>query len=320
MQLNRGLLFWGIALITAGATALAVQQGYVAADTVAGAWRLWPVILIAIGLSIVLARTPFAVLGTVVAGLVLGVAGGALVTVGPSVACSGDIPSELVEERGSFAGPTATVRIDFNCGDLNVAMADGTGWSAATASAGREIVLAADAAGLSASSRHEGGWSFDSGRQRWDIGLGAEVAYDLQVDANAAGVTLDLGGGSFDRLAIEPNAASLSVDLAGASVDELELSMNAGSASIRTDAATALAGSIGMNAGSLALCVPDGAALRISVADGNITFSHNLDDRGLSRSGDTWTSDGFAGAGRVIDLRLEGNAASFNLNPDGGCA
>jgi Domain of unknown function (DUF5668) len=320
MQLNRGLLFWGVALITAGATALAVQQGYLAAEDVAGAWRLWPVILIAIGFSIVLARTPFAVIGTVVAALVIGVAGGALVTVGPSVACSGDIPSDLTEQRGTFAGPTATVGLDFNCGDLSVAMADGTGWTAGNASTGRDIVLVADAAGLSLSSRHEGGWSVDSGRQRWDVGLGAAVTYDLEVAANAAGVSLDLGGGSFDRLRIAPNAASLSVDLAGASVDELELSMNAGSAAIRTDAATALAGSIGMNAGSLELCVPDGAALRITVADGNVTFSHNLDDSGLARSGDTWTSDAFDGAATIIDLRLEGNAASFTLNPDGGCA
>ncbi len=82
MHLNRGLLFWGLALITAGATALAVQQDIIDRDVVAEAWKLWPVILIAIGLSIVLARTPFSVLGTVLAALILGVAGGALVSVG----------------------------------------------------------------------------------------------------------------------------------------------------------------------------------------------------------------------------------------------
>lgn len=324
MHLNRGLLFWGLALVTAGATALAVQQGYIDRDVVADAWRLWPVILIAIGLSIVLARTPFAVLGTLLAALILGFGAGALVSVGPSVACTGNVPSDLTTESGTFdmeTIATASVNLDFNCGDLNVAMADGSGWTAATASDGsREIVVEAGGGSLDVSATDEEGWNWDGGKQRWDIGLGAEHPYDLEISANAASVDLDLVGGTFDRLQIDPNAASLSIDLSGASVADFDMSMNAGSSEIQTDAETALAGRFTMNAGSFELCVPDGAALRITVADGNFTFSHNLDDSGLTRSGDTWTSDAFDGADRFIDLRLEGNAASFTLNPGGGCS
>ena len=321
MHLNRGLLFWGLALVTAGATALAVQQGYVDRDVVADAWRLWPVILIAIGLSIVLARTPFAVLGTVLAALILGVGAGALVTVGPSVACTGNVPSDLTMESGTFSGDAAAVNLDFNCGDLNVALADGSGWTAGTASDGsREIVVEAGGDSLEVSATDEEGFNWDGGKQRWDIGLGADTTYDLEISANAASVNLDLAGGTFERLQIDPNAASLSIDLSGASVADFDMSMNAGSSEIQTDAETALAGRFTMNAGSFELCVPDGAALRITVADSNFTFSHNLDDSGLTRSGDTWTSDAFDGADRFVDLRLEGNAASFTLNPDGGCS
>jgi hypothetical protein len=42
MRLDRGLLFWGLALITTGAVALAVEFRYVDRDVVSGAWRLWP--------------------------------------------------------------------------------------------------------------------------------------------------------------------------------------------------------------------------------------------------------------------------------------
>lgn len=321
MHLNRGLLFWGLALITAGATALAVQQGYFDRDVVADAWRLWPVILIAIGLSIVLARTPYAVLGTILSALVLGFGAGALVSVGPSVACTGNVPSDLTTESGTFGGGTATVNLDFNCGDLNVVMADGTGWTAGTASTGdREVELRAGEASLQISATNEEGWSWDGGKQRWDIGLGSDLAYDLQVNANAADVDLELAGGNFDRLGIHLNAGSLFVDLSGATVRDFDMSMNAGSAEIQTDSSTALTGSFTMNAGSFELCVPDGAAIRIDVADANFTFSHNLDDSGLNRSNDTWNSDTFDGADTVIDLRLEGNAASFTFNPDGGCS
>jgi hypothetical protein len=320
MHLNRGLLFWGLALVTAGATALAVQQGYIDRDVVANAWQLWPVILIAIGLSIVLARTPFAVLGTILAALILGIGAGALVSVGPSVGCTGNVPTDLQTQSGTF-GSQAGVTLDFNCGELNVAMADGNGWTAGTAVTGdREVIVAGDGDSLDVSATNEEGWNWDGGKQRWDIGLGSDVSYDLQVSANAADVELDLADGTFGRLGIDPNAAGLAIDLSGATVGDFDMSMNAGSAKVRTDAETDLTGGFTMNAGSFELCVPEEAALRITVADGNFTFSHNLDDSGLTRSGDAWTSDAFDGAATSIDLRLEGNAASFTLNPDGGCS
>ena len=71
-----------------------------------------------------------------------------------------------------------------------------------------------------------------------------------------------------------------------------------------------------MNAGSLELCAPDDAVVAITLEDTNVTFSHNLDDLGLTRRGDTWsTGEGDAD----IILSIDGNAASFTLNPEGGC-
>ena len=319
VNINRGLLFWGLALITAGATALAVQQGYIDRDTVAGAWRLWPVILIAIGLSIVLARTPFSVLGTVLAALILGVAGGAAFTSGVNVACTGDLPTDLQARSGGFSGGSANVTLDFNCGRLEVAMADGSDWEARTGvRGGRDVRLDADTDSLTIRSP-EGGFGPGAGKQRWEIDLGSDPSYRLRVSANATDAVFDLAGGTFSEIDVDPNAGSLQFDLAGAEIGDFSISMNAGSAEIRADAETSLTGSISMNAGSTKLCVPDGAALRIRIGDNNL-FSHNLDGSGLSRSGDSWTSEGFAGAARFVDLRVSGNAASFELNPEGGCS
>jgi hypothetical protein len=76
---------------------------------------------------------------------------------------------------------------------------------------------------------------------------------------------------------------------------------------------------VGVNAGSVELCTDPDAGLRITV-DANVTFSHNLDESGLQQAGDVYTSASFASATRRIDLELEGNAASFTLNPEEGCA
>jgi hypothetical protein len=55
--------------------------------------------------------------------------------------------------------------------------------------------------------------------------------------------------------------------------------------------------------------------------DANVTYAHNLDESGLQQSGeDTFTSTNFESAARTIDLEVQGNAASFTLNPEEGCA
>lgn len=315
--MNRGLVFWGIALVTAGLVALASQQGYLDREALAGAWRLWPVVLIAIGLSIVLSRTPVAVLGTIAAALVVGAAGGALISVGPGVAsCGGPEPASLSTREGAFSGDGASVDLDFNCGTLEVSMTDGTDWRvAAGESDGDEVRIDASDTSLAVSSPDRG---FMAGEQRWEIRLGLGVTYAMSVDVNAATTTLNLGGGSFSELSVDPNAGSLSFDLHGTSVDSFSLDMNAGSASFQVDGTTGLEGTIGMNAGSIGLCAEPGTAIRFTVEE-NLTFSHELDDSDLVRTGDTWTSANFDTADRRIDLQLEGNAASFSLNPEGGC-
>ncbi|HEX2141540.1 MAG TPA: DUF5668 domain-containing protein [Candidatus Limnocylindria bacterium] len=321
MNVNRGLLFWALALITAGVVALAVQQGLLDRDTVAGAWRLWPVILIAIGLSILLARTPFAVVGTLVAALVLGVVAGALVSVGPFVGgCGGDTPTQLAEESGSFAGATASVTLDFNCGELDVAMTEGNAWETLTGAAGDDqprVEGSGDA--LTVRSPSGEGFDFGEGRQRWEIALGSEVTYDLSINPNAGDIDLDLSGGQFSELDVNPNAGALRFDLTSTTIEDFGLNMNAGSVDITAEADSRISGSIGMNAGAVDLCVPSDVPMRFEV-EGAI-FGHNLDDdeHGLEQVGETFTSPGFNEADAVIDLRIEGNAASFNLNPEGGC-
>jgi hypothetical protein len=317
MQINRGLVFWGVALVTAGAVALAVQQTYIDPDALAGAWRLWPVILIAIGLSIVLSRTPFAVLGTIAAALVVGGAAGVLISVGPGFAsCGGPEPTSLSTRDGAFTGDTASVELDFNCGTLEVAMTDGSGWRVASGqSDGDEAQIEPTDTSLTVSSPDRG---FMAGEQRWEIGLGSNLTYAMSIDVNAATTVLSLADGNFSEVSVDPNAGSLTFDLRGTTVRSFSLDMNAGSASFQVDDATHLDGTVGMNAGSIEFCADPDTALRFTVEE-NLTFSQDLDESDLVHSGDTWTSANFDSAGRRIDLRLEGNAASFSFNLEGGC-
>jgi Domain of unknown function (DUF5668) len=320
MNYHRGLLFWGLALITGGAVALGAQQGYIDRDVLAGAWRLWPLILVAIGVSILASRTPFAIVGTVVAALVIGAAGGALIAVGPGVAaCGGSEPSQLSTEQGSF-GDAARVTLDFNCGSLVVGTTDGDQWSVASGRQGGDPArVTADAERLNVESSQNDNW-WSGGRQHWIVGLPAATRYQqLELVANAADTKINLDGGRFASVSVSPNAGSLMLDLTGAEVDDLNVSLNAGSVSVIVDKGLSMNATMNVNAGSIELCTTDGVALQVAT-DANITFSHNLDESGLQHVGDTWSTAGYADATERVHIDLDGNAASFTLNPEGGCS
>ena len=321
MRNHRGLLFWGLALITGGAVALAAQQGYIDRDWLAGSWRLWPLILVAIGLSILLRHTRGAIVGTIVVALVVGTASGALIAVGPGTfSCGGADPTNLTTRQGTF-GADANVQLDFNCGNLTVAMDDSaTGWTVQSGQRGGSpaTIDAAPARLQVRTPSNSTNW-FDQGRQRWNVTLPTSTNYELDVSPNAADTKIDLGGGKFTSVSIQPNAGSVSLDLTGAQVDKLDLSLNAGSASIVIGAGLDMAGSLSVNAGSIEMCTTGDVAVRIT-SDPNITFSTNLDQSGLVKSGNTWSTTGYDGASQQVRIQLSGNAGSFALNPEGGCS
>lgn len=319
MHINRGLLFWGVALITAGAVALAASQAWFDPSVLAGSWRLWPLVLIAIGISIVLARTSFGWLGSVAAGLIVGLVGGALISGAPAFgSCSGE-PGTPETSSGTFLGPRASVDLDLTCGTLAVSMTDGSGWQAETAIQGGD--QPSRSGSLNALEIHSGdrGLPFDRDREAWTLQLGRDVAYDFNATLNAAETKIDGSGATFDGFRLTNNAGSTHLVLSGAQVADMQLQLNAGSAEISTDGETDLAGSLHANAGTINLCTPEGSGIQI-VLTSSVAFSNNLEDRGLSLEGDdTWVSPGFAAAAHKLVLQVQGNAATFNLNPEEGC-
>lgn len=322
MRINRGLLFWGLGFITAGAVALLIQQNVLDRETMAGAWRLWPLILVAIGFSLIVSRTNLAPLGTVVAALVIGTIVGTAIAVGPGFGTGcGDTGSDpsLATQNGTFGADSASIDWQLTCGRVSVTTTDGTGWTARTGSTGNEpprVTGEGDLLKIDSASNN-GGW-FTEGRDRWEIVLPRTPRYDADIHANAGRLDLDLQGARFAALDIQPNAADLHFRLDGASIDSFDLQLNAGSAQLTVSGATTLSGSIQLNAGSVELCAPSGTALRIT-ASGTF-FGADLEGNGLTHTGDTWESANYASAQQRITLAVRGNVGSFKLNPSGGCS
>lgn len=320
MHINRGFLFWGLGFVTAGLAALAIQAGYLDRTVMAGAWRLWPLLLVVLGVSIILSRTPFALLGTVLAAVVLGGGVGTVIAVGPGFAadCGDSPPATLQDFTGSLSS-TASLDWQLNCGTVDVHMSQGSNWSASVGSTGsKQPTVASSTDHLDINSGDQGGgFLVDNGRERWVVELPSATTYDAEFHVNASKGTMDLSGAKFNSLSVQPNAADLVLNVGDANVQGLDLQLNAGSLSIVATTGTALSGTIRVNAGSVQLCAPSDAGIRITAS--GTAFGTNLGDTDLTRTGDSWQSSGYDQVVQKITLTVHGNAGSFDLNPPGGC-
>jgi hypothetical protein len=317
VRVRRGLLFWGLFFLALGGIPLLVRAGLIDANVVAGAWRLWPLLLVALGLTLILGRSRAGVLGTVVAALALGaVAGGALAASAPWIGNVGGCGSSAsasdqhTERSGTFAGP-ATVTLDMDCGTLDVGMRSGSDWHILADHRGDPPTIDSKVDALDIHSPDV----FGNRRQAWQIELPSDQTRTIDITANASSGKIVLAGATLDTLKAQLNAGDLRFDATEARISQADLSINAGRMRIRTG--TDFHGSLSANAGQIELCAPPEVELRIRVQE-QLTFAHNLDERGLSRSADVWTRPGSSNGG-LVDIDVQGNAANLTLDPDGGC-
>ena len=317
MQVRRGLVFWGLFLIALGAVPLLVKAGAIDAPTAARAWRLWPVVLIALGLALVAGRSRGATLGVAVLALVLGLAAGGVLAAGIGGFaflgnCSDHNSSTTpLDQTGSFAGP-ATVRLDMSCGDFQLATQAGSDWVLhADYRRSPPIVTAApDRLAISSPSNA-------SPRQSWALKAPTGALRALEINGAAGSGTVDLAGAALSTVTASADAFDLSINAGAATVGRIDVTVNAGRSRI-TLGSGPVTGSLSVNAGALDLCVPTGSSLKLHLTD-QLTFATNLADRGLVKGGSgTWTRTG-SDAESLIDLSIDGAAASFNLDPQGAC-
>jgi hypothetical protein len=317
MRIHRGLLFWGLFLIPLGAIPLLARAGALDLAIAGQAWRFWPLILVAIGLAILVGRTRASLAAVAVLALALGSIAGAGLASGTgflsaAIDCGAERDTDArLDRNGSFTGPGA-VRLDLRCGSVDLTMVPGSDWSLHATHAGVEPDVEATGTLLSVDAERSG----SAQRQHWTVTAPVDQTEEIELKANAAGSQLHLDGADLGRVEADVNAGDLLVDAGNATLDQLNVEMNAGRARI-TLGDTPLTGRIQMNAGAIDLCVPPTAELRLSVNE-QLTFVNNLDERGLTRSGDVWHRAGTTGA-PAIDLSIEGNAANLTLDPEGGC-
>jgi hypothetical protein len=318
MTVRQGWLNWGVFLIALGAVPLAVYWNLVGADTAHQLVRLWPLILVAIGIGIMLRFTPLASIGGVFTAAVFGMLLGAVVAGGwtglgnVNIACRTDEGIPVATRDGAFNGDMATLQMELNCGELTVTRSAGSTWSVTTQIAGeRDPIIEATDSTL----RLRNAEGLAAGvRRAWQVILPQDQAVNTNLTINAANGRLALGEGPIGALNGTFNASDVQIDVSTASsVSSVNLSYNAASGWLSLPAQP-LSANVNANASDVRVCVPPEAGLLIDY-DGTLS-NENFASAGLARLGDDrWTIEG----PQQIVLNLDVNVSSITLDRSGGC-
>jgi hypothetical protein len=317
MTINRARLYWGVFFIVLGGVPLAYNQGVVAMDTVEELWRFWPVILIGIGLAIVLARTPGAIIGGLVVAACLGLVFGSLLAVGPEIGCGPNKgPSHSFIRYGTFDASNPSVHLDLQCGTAQVTASSDERWQIDASIRGGDPEVLATSSSLTIRQGDRHGWFFNRSYDLWDVSLPSGMG-SLSASVDAGEASFSLAGATIPNATFSLNAGSMTVDLSAASVENLTVDSNVGSTDLILDGASSTSGRISNSVGSTDICAPSSLGLRIRYTSS--LASENFSKASLAYVNGAWETLNYDTATYRADLTIDNSVGSVTLNPAGGC-
>jgi hypothetical protein len=289
-------------LISAGVLFLLNNLGVVPWTIWETLGRLWPLILIAIGIDLVVGRrSPVISLLLVLA--VLGT-GGAIVYANSGFTAPGELASAQLDIRLNTA-KSADVHVDMGVGSLTIGSMSGEPNELARGDLGYyenhgaprvDVNESGNTAEVEIAER-SGGWNFaphwfNGGRSPgWVITLNERVPVNLEVDAGTGNMTLDLEDLQLSGLTVDSGTGNASITLPA----------TANNTTVELDGGT----------GNLELIVPEGLEARIEVDSGigNTTVDHRFSSQGE----DTYESSAYDTATNKVTIKIDHGVGNLNI-------
>lgn len=265
--------------------------------------RLWPLVLVLIGLELLLSRAdPWlaaAVTVLIVAALIVG--GLAMSTAGyfSSSSSSGSQTQHLSEQLGTLQ--RATIEVQFGAGELAVGslgpesdqLMEGDFTHQNDRTVSRSQRCRDGDCTLRLASGGRGHWPFGQADvEKWQINLTTRVPLVFRLQSGASRLDLDLSGLRSTALRLDLGASSGTVKLPQP-IGAMEAIVKAGAADLTVE-------------------VPAATAARIHARSGLSSFQ--IDEQRFPRQGDYYLSADYAGAANRVDLDVEAGVSTIRIN------
>ncbi len=329
---NYRSLFWPIVLISAGVIWLLVNSGLISGQNLAVLFRLWPLILIVVGLDLLFGRRSPVIGALIGIGTVVLIVG--LMLVGPSFGLSGpslDVITDTYDAPVSDA-ESAQVNLNATIGELTIGALDDSAnlMEAEVAHTGQMNFQDNEASQRTINLTEEDsaddafGWNFFSGffndaenQRYWHVDFNPNVPLQLNINTGVGQSRLDLSALQLTSLSLNVGVGSVIVELP-ASAETLTAQIRAGvgetNVTIPEDAAVILG--INGGVGSVSVDVPDHTAVRLEANTGlgNINVPGNFADLGESNDNQIWETPGFEAADQRITITFEGGIGNLTIH------
>jgi len=288
---RRGGFVWPLILITLGVIFLLSNLGVLNWNVWDLVWRLWPVLIIAIGLDILFGRRS-AVGALIVLLLVIVLVAGLvwyMVTQSPLAVGQTLTTDRVVQERADAT--SADVRIGFGAGQLRIgALKDSPNLVEGTVTTGSSERVIRDfriEGGVARFYLHSEGvplgpWGRRGNDRTWSLDLSPSMPMALDV---STGVGQSM------------------IDLSGLKVTDLKVSSGVGETTLTLPTHGRVGAKVSGGIGQLTVTVPEGMAARIHASAG--LGSVSLSSRFVRQDGDYVTAD-YATADDRVDLDISG--------------
>jgi hypothetical protein len=289
-------VFWGFGLVVAGGVLLAANLGLVSPAVWGVLWRMWPLVLVLWGVSLLL--RPLGRVGAVITAVIVLLAAAGVVGYAVQFA-PGEVQSgELVLDQ-ALVPEVEKVSVKVAVGAVAVSL-DGTapegrlatgrlGYHGSAPEVDCDVVgdrAELELASVSAPTRVPGLPS-----PVWVIHLNPAPVYTIDVSAGACALDFDLSALKVAEFHLDGRASSVVVTFGDQGLD--------------------LTGRVDLKAGGLTLRVPRRVGVEITAA--STLADDNLEEAGFERSGSRWVSEGFEAKANRFTFTVDAVAASVRV-------
>ena len=291
--MNIGKFIWGIIVLAIGFIFLAINFGFLDSSVWAQIWKLWPILIIVVGVSIIsgaVAKWVQIVLSILVIIIVVGAIIWSIWPLGQENSTSTQTISESINESADEASiEIKTGAADIKIGGGSKMLVEGTVKSNfLSTEVQRKLQDKADELTILSHSIRSSFWG---GKNNWDLSLSEDFPIKLTLETGAVDAKLNLAKTKITDLAVRSGASSYEIELG--------------------DKSDLIKGEVSIGASSLKLRVPKSTGIKITADTG--VSSNNFSKEELIKNDNVYETADFDKAAKKVEIELKTGASSIEL-------